>query len=234
MKMYFFNEMPFNLLFKTWIPRNSGDLAGAWIAVFFMGVLYELLSMLFGKFDSGYMRSEYQRLRSGGSMALKRSATESAQDVETGNGKCVGGKGGPLGEGMHQYGAGATPKEDLPATGAGSSGNTCDGGTAATNDATGAATKPAPCCSGATTTSSCKPKHPLASAFSSRLLLLDLVRGVARFVLSGLAYLLMLAAMSFHVAIFFAVITGLAVGAMLFGRWRSPFASEGSCGCGAA
>jgi len=49
----------------------------------------------------------------------------------------------------------------------------------------------------------------------------DLVRALMTFVTTALSYVLMLAAMSFHVAIFFAVCTGIAVGTGLFGRYRS-------------
>lgn len=58
-------------------------------------------------------------------------------------------------------------------------------------------------------------------AFDVQLLGRDAARCVMTFVTTALSYLLMLAAMSFHVAIFFAVCCGVAVGAAVFGRFRS-------------
>jgi hypothetical protein len=46
MKMYFFTDMPFYLLFQNWVPSNSGELAGAWFAIFFLGMVYELMIAL--------------------------------------------------------------------------------------------------------------------------------------------------------------------------------------------
>jgi hypothetical protein len=45
MKMYFFNQMPFWLLFREWTPRTTIDLVGAWFAIFFLGVFYELVQV---------------------------------------------------------------------------------------------------------------------------------------------------------------------------------------------
>lgn len=61
----------------------------------------------------------------------------------------------------------------------------------------------------------------IAAWADPQVLLRDAVRAVLQFTVSGLAFLLMLAAMSFNVSIFFAVIVGMAVGAFLFGRARS-------------
>jgi hypothetical protein len=73
----------------------------------------------------------------------------------------------------------------------------------------------------------------LSRCFDRRSLLRSLFRGVMHFVAMGLSYLLMLAAMSFNVAIFFAVITGLAVGTMLFGGSKTyhprVFSVQTSC-----
>jgi hypothetical protein len=70
-------------------------------------------------------------------------------------------------------------------------------------------------------------------ALDSSLIGRDVARAVMTFVLTALSYALMLAAMSFHVAIFFAVCAGAGVGAGLFGRYRSNAAAshhEGCCG----
>ena len=49
----------------------------------------------------------------------------------------------------------------------------------------------------------------------------DAARAAMTFATTGLSYLLMLAAMSFHVGIFFAVIGGIAAGTGIFGRYRN-------------
>lgn len=48
----------------------------------------------------------------------------------------------------------------------------------------------------------------------------DVVRASMHFLTSGLSYLLMLAAMSFNVGIFFAIVGGLSFGTLVFGRFR--------------
>ena len=58
-------------------------------------------------------------------------------------------------------------------------------------------------------------------ALDATLLGRDAARALMTFVTTALSYLLMLAAMSFHVAMFFAVVTGIAVGTGVFGRFRS-------------
>jgi hypothetical protein len=60
------------------------------------------------------------------------------------------------------------------------------------------------------------PGGPLDGGLIAR----DVARALMTFVTTALSYALMLAAMSFHVAIFFAVCAGVAVGAGLFGRFR--------------
>jgi hypothetical protein len=56
MKMYFFNQMPFWLLFKEWTPSTTGELVGAWFAIFFLGVFFELVQVRFWR-DAGGPRA---------------------------------------------------------------------------------------------------------------------------------------------------------------------------------
>lgn len=231
MKMYFFNDMPFYLLFKSWTPRTNADLLGAWFAIFCLGVLYEFLQMLYGKKESEFWAKRSARQSAAAAAAA---ATQRRLDEETGI---------PLAEGvMIEKDAGGydPPRSTVSPTGKACCGGGGGGGgghvpsrpdSAASYDRTGGA--------------------PYKGSRSSRrgvmgsvgaymqpdLVAMDLVRGVARFVLAGMAYLLMLAAMCFNVAIFFAVICGVAVGSMLFGRWRwDTGVAEGysHCGCGSS
>lgn len=68
----------------------------------------------------------------------------------------------------------------------------------------------------------CKPGGLLDRSLLAR----DAARAAMTFVTAGLSYLLMLAAMSFNVSIFFAVISGL------FGRRRGAPLAAGCGGCG--
>ena len=45
MNMYFTTERNFYLLFKSWVPQTDSEYAGAWVAVFFMGIAVELCSL---------------------------------------------------------------------------------------------------------------------------------------------------------------------------------------------
>jgi hypothetical protein len=250
MKMYFFEEMPFYLLFKQWTPRTNADLAGAWVAIFALGLLYELLQMLYGKFEAKFWARRAAMHSSGGC-----GLGPVPQDLEGGYAS-----GRPLGEGVdsEQNGVALT----VALTGAAPACKGCCSG----GDSNDVSTEPVStsaadvvhiqqpaagklvfssggsCCRSSKSKTGCfggagKSAGRPGSYFQPDLLLMDLVRGVSRFVLAGIAYLLMLAAMSYHVAIFFAVISGVGVGSMLFGRWR--FASgtaEGysHCGCGSS
>jgi hypothetical protein len=72
-------------------------------------------------------------------------------------------------------------------------------------------------------------------ALDASLLGRDAARCVMTFATTALSYLLMLAAMSFHIGIFFAVCSGIAVGSAIFGRYRSFYAvahhNRDPCGC---
>jgi hypothetical protein len=248
MKMYFFEEMPFYLLFKQWTPRTNADLAGAWIAIFALGLLYELLQMLYGKYEAKFWARRAAMHSSGGC-----GLGPVPRDLE--GGVFAGGR--PLGEGVD------SKRNDVALTVALTDSAPCKGccsndvstetasASAAAADVmimqqqvAGKLAAPASsCCRSSKSKAGCfsgvgsKFGSRSSSYFQPDLLLMDLTRGVSRFVLAGIAYLLMLAAMCYHVAIFFAVISGVGVGSMLFGRWRfSSGTAEGysHCGCGSS
>ncbi|KAF8065742.1 p80 [Scenedesmus sp. PABB004] len=260
MKMYFFNELPFYLLFKSWTPRTPAGLAGAWFAVFALGLLYEALQMAYGRLESAaWARVAAARGSAGdarppagvgGAFPPDLEAAAPLADGDDARGTCCGGAGGggggggsyeppPLAPRGACCGAGALAL----AGGAGLKGGLgLGGGARIVASSTGSsgvsgvsgvvAARGRPCCAGGAP----PPRRPPAP-LRRQLLVLDVARGAARFVLAGLAYLLMLAAMSYHVAIFFAVITGVGVGSALFGRWRfAAGTAEGysHCGCGSS
>lgn len=242
MKMYFFEDLPFYLLFKSWTPRNSAELCGAWFAVFALGLLYEFLQMVYGRFESGF----WARVNGRTYGPNGRVSAHPAQGLDLENGR-------PIAEGYEDLGyplndddsasseaqkptsccSSHKQKADpaVPAAAAGLMGPTAAVSCRLSPASTKAVTmnrRPSGC-SG--------PGQFFKSYFDRELLLMDVIRGLARFVLAGLAYLLMLAAMSFHVGIFFAVISGVGVGSMLFGRWRfATGTAEGysHCGCGSS
>jgi hypothetical protein len=255
MKMYFFEEMPFYLLFKQWTPRTNADLAGAWIAIFALGLLYELLQMLYGRFEAKFWARRAAMHSSGGC-----GLGPVPLDVEGGYAA-----GRPLGEGVdsEQNGVALT----VALTDAAPACKSCCGGGESSNDVSTETASSAvagvvqvvqPAAGKLSTVSSsnnscCRSRSSRSKLgclggagkftagpggyFQPDLLMMDLARGVSRFVLAGIAYLLMLAAMCYHVAIFFAVISGVGVGSMLFGRWRfSSGTAEGysHCGCGSS
>jgi hypothetical protein len=244
MKMYFFNEMPFYLLFKNWTPRTTSDLVGAWLAIFCLGVFYEFLQMAYGKREAEFWA---RRATRSAALAAAAAASQRGMDVEAG---------GPLAEGV----SGTEDKSSAIVYASGGGGYSC----CSTAPVRPAAPSPTvkSCCGGTDGTISGMTSRPDSAASFNRhgggykkgggrrgvlgpvcaymqpdLVAMDIIRGMARFVLAGIAYLLMLAAMCFNVPIFFAVIAGVAVGSMLFGRWRwSNNVSEGysHCGCGSS
>jgi hypothetical protein len=275
MKMYFFEDLPFYLLFKSWTPSNRGQLAGAWFAVFAMGLLYELLQMLYGRYEADFWAK--QQARAAAAVGRRCGvASRSFIDVEAAS---------PVAEGAED-GLGTPLNIDGSSDGSrdanGEPPNCCSGRAAAgaagaeprssssshyifeavqqqqqqqqksglpmlqhhslsANSALGPAGAAAgTCCKSAAadgicTSNSCAKGRcrTQPTFFGPELLMMDVIRGVSRFVLAGLAYLLMLAAMSYHVAIFFAVISGVGVGSMLFGRWRfKADPTEGFNHCG--
>lgn len=253
MKMYFFNEMPFYLLFKNWTPRTTADLLGAWVAIFCMGVFYEFLQMVYGKREAEFWAHRARLSAAAATMASQRGMDEEA--------------GGPLAEGVVAEGGdarssaavyvsggggysccNAPPVQPVPAVPVGGGKSSCCGPVAAGDvlsshdNLTSRGGSPASTSYGLRAGSYRKGgRRGVAGAVGAYmqpdLVAMDVVRGLARFVLAGLAYLLMLAAMSFNVPIFFAVISGVAVGSMLFGRWRwSSSVNEGysHCGCGSS
>lgn len=244
MKMYFFGDLPFYLLFKSWTPRNSAELCGAWFAVFAIGLFYELLQMIYGRYESRF----WARVNGRTYGPNGRVSMHPAQGLDLENGR-------PIAEGYEDLGR---PLNDnnSEASAAQKPKSCCSG-----HKPKAASPNPVPAAAGmvdSTVAVNCRlsPVSPKAVSMDRRpssscsgagsfiksylepeLLMMDVIRGFARFVLAALAYLLMLAAMSYHVAIFFAVISGVGVGSMLFGRWR--FASgtaEGysHCGCGSS
>lgn len=259
MKMYFFNEMPFYLLFKSWTPRTSGDLLGAWLAIFFLGVLYEFLQMVYGKREAEFWANR-AAVHTAAMAAAAAAASQRGMDEEAG---------GPLGEGViDSRSNGSGNNNHTAAVYASAGGSSYGGSCCATTAPRPMSPAPKTCCGGGgggASGSSSRIASPLDSAASfdlskvgyhsklgrrrggligalsaymqPDLVAMDVVRGVARFVLAGLAYLLMLAAMCFNVPIFFAVISGVGVGSMLFGRWRwNTGVAEGysHCGCGSS
>uniref|UniRef100_A0A383V7A9 Copper transport protein n=1 Tax=Tetradesmus obliquus TaxID=3088 RepID=A0A383V7A9_TETOB len=256
MKMYFFEELPFYLLFKQWTPRTNTDLAGAWVAIFALGLLYELLQMLYGRFEAKFWARRAAMHSSGGC-----GLGPVPHDVEGGHGY---GSGRPLGEGVDSEQNGVALTVALTDTAPACKG-CCSGGdshdvVSIETASTAAAVNVVPlqqsatgklvgssgggaCCRSSKSKAGCwggagsRLAARSGSYLQPDLLMMDLARGVSRFVLAGIAYLLMLAAMSYHVAIFFAVIAGVGVGSMLFGRWRfSSGTAEGysHCGCGSS
>nr|QKY15125.1 CTr-type copper ion transporter (CTR1) [Polytomella parva] len=57
-------------------------------------------------------------------------------------------------------------------------------------------------------------------------IMLDIARMIMAFITSGIGYLLMLGVMCFNVTIFFSVITGFGIGAVLFGRLKMRIGSD--------
>jgi len=143
MKMYFFTEVPFYLLFKEWTPSTPGQFAGAWFAIFFLGLIFEGVQTL-------RYCMEVKYLHTGQNQQLK--------DEEEGD-----------------------AKSDKAAA-----------------------------------WESWARKHRLAKDQ----LLADGCRALLQIVTVGVAYLLMLAVMSFHVGIFFAAIVGIGMGTFIFGRFK--------------
>ena len=43
--MFFFTQLPFTLLFKSWVINTSGQLAGAWFACFFLAITFQVLQV---------------------------------------------------------------------------------------------------------------------------------------------------------------------------------------------
>lgn len=240
MKMYFFQEMPFYILFKNWTPRTNSDLAWSWIAIFAMGVLYEFLQMMYGKKEAEFWAKRAARQ----SMAAAAAAAARRRDLEVG---------GPMGEGVlgekdvagYDVAAGqgySPPRQMVSPSEKTCCGGGCGGGSTISSGI------PSPRDSAHSLEHTSRPRSSskdrrggflgwLSAYMQPDLVAMDILRGMARFVLAGLAYLLMLAAMSFNVAIFFAVIAGVAVGSMLFGRWRwNNGVAEGysHCGCGSS
>lgn len=243
MKMYFFNEMPFYLLFKSWTPRTNADLVGAWLAIFCLGVFYEFLQMVYGKKEGEFWA---RRATRSAIAAAAAAASQRGMDEEAG---------GPLAEGVVATEDKSTAS--VYVSGGGGYSSCCN--TAPARPVV--SPTPKSCCGGTTSRSSALTSRPDSAASFDRsgggykkggrrgllhtvgaymqpdLVAMDCIRGMARFVLAGIAYLLMLAAMCFNVPIFFAVISGVAVGSMVFGRWRwSSNVNEGysHCGCGSS
>ncbi|ORY05660.1 Ctr-domain-containing protein [Basidiobolus meristosporus CBS 931.73] len=133
MIMYFHTGIHEYILFKNWIPKTSGQMAGAWFAIFFIGVFYEGFGVFRGNLEANW---------------------------------------------------------------------------AATNQ---------PCTS-------------LSLGSFTASLPRDCVRLVMRFIDATIGYSLMLVTMTFNVALFFAVITGLAFGTFLFAKFRAA-SSEPKSGC---
>ncbi|KAI8465277.1 MAG: Ctr copper transporter family-domain-containing protein [Monoraphidium minutum] len=61
MKMYFFNQMPFWLLFKEWVPSTRGELAGAWFAIFLLGIFYEAVQTLKYRVEAAWLAQDANR-----------------------------------------------------------------------------------------------------------------------------------------------------------------------------
>ena len=232
MKMYFFSDMPFYLLFKSWTPRTNADLIAAWFAIFFLGVFYEFLQMVYGKKEAEFWARRSAR-HSAAMAAAAAAATQRRLDEESGI---------PLGDGVvadkdTAYSCCNTPPPRQVASPTGKS--CCGGGSTAPSRPDSAASfdRTAGMPYKGSRGSRRGVLGVVGAYMQPELVAMDIVRGVARFVLAGLAYLLMLAAMCFNVAIFFSVITGVGVGSMLFGRWRwSSNVAEGysHCGCGSS
>jgi hypothetical protein len=286
MKMYFFNEVPFYLLFKSWVPRDATQLAGAWLAIFALGLVYEALQAAYGRWEAGFWARRVGA-HTAAAAAAAAAAAQRGMDEELGGPLAEGVLGGQQGGGAYKQAGDGRVSDTAAAAASGSNyGGRSAGATVYApppQQQQGGAVSPAygvpggkrPCCgappSGADASMSmhsaasggkhgssgrCSPwpcggggrggmgrsgvggsRAAGVTCLQADLLAMDLARGAARFVLAGLAYLLMLAAMSFNVAIFFAVISGMAAGSALFGRWRwAAGTAEGysHCGCGSS
>jgi solute carrier family 31 (copper transporter), member 1 len=63
MKMYFFTDTPFYLLFKSWTPSTSAGYTGAWFAVFALGIVYEMLHMFRSWFERYWLSKTAESVR---------------------------------------------------------------------------------------------------------------------------------------------------------------------------
>ncbi|MEW5309347.1 MAG: hypothetical protein WDW38_001241 [Sanguina aurantia] len=52
MNMYFNDQRPFFLVFKGWVPTTNSQYIGAWIAVFVLGLTYELIQVMRSYFEA--------------------------------------------------------------------------------------------------------------------------------------------------------------------------------------
>jgi hypothetical protein len=220
--MYFFNDLPFYLLFK---PRDGPTLAMAWLAIFALGMLYEAAQAIYGRAEAAWwVRYHVALHRSGDSIKQRRSSDsimlekpllqESGgdhNDVEAG--QAVGGNCCDTGNGTGTGNAdplesGQDPICDALVT---LEGPTING--TLPFRASSAVLRPA--------AKYYSQQNKAASAAAQRdLLVMDIIRGIARLLLASLAYVLMLAVMSYHIGIFVAAVAGVGVGSAVFGRWR--------------
>lgn len=138
MKMYFFTDMPFYLLFGFWIPRTAIDLVLACLAMFLLGFFYEGVQVYRSILEARWLEDYVKDAKSSGACHNKETSLT---------------------------------------------------------------------------------KHFSPSAFK-RHWKTDLQRALYHFFTVSIAYIVMLAVMSYHVAIFVAAIGGMAVGTFVLGRYR--------------
>jgi copper transporter 1 len=205
MKMYFFNEFPFYLLFKSWTPSTNGQYAGAFLAIFFMAIVYEALQVIRYRIEVAVM------VRDAAAATAAAAAGVSAVAVKA-----------------------AAANGQLPATdGQVAAGNCCGEPLVTAN---GNTIKYRPSSADSSVQILETDSHKVVAAqqaaavrapswqqryrLQPQQVAVDVGRALLQLVIVGLAYLLMLAAMSFNVGIFFAVIVGITVGSFIFGRFK--------------
>lgn len=271
--MYFFDELPFYLVFKSWTPRDGLGLAGACLAIFALGLVYEAVQAAYGRaeaawwarFNSTWGSSSGSGAVGGNAAAawshsgLLKQPLHLGGDSSNADVEAIGPMASQLQQQQQQLPghASAQPPTAVAVAAAAAGGGCCGASAGVQSQAHapsgaphggGAAAPPAEpratlaCCCGGGAAALLRAKasagvhgRRIPSAAQRELLVMDAVRGIARLLLASLAYLLMLAVMSFHVAIFFAAVAGVGVGSALFGRWRFYSGQpEGysHCGCG--
>lgn len=205
MKMYFFNEFPFYLLFKSWTPSTNGQYAGAFFAIFFMGIVYEALMVVRYRIEIACMMRDTAAATAAAATGAKAAAANGNNGVS----------------------------ERLPVTdGQVATVNCCGDPLVPTN---GNSLKYRPSSDSSAHMLENGPKGLVVQQQAAvgqqvtwqkkyrlqpQQVAVDVGRALLQLVIVGLAYLLMLAAMSFNVGIFFAVIVGITVGSFIFGRFK--------------
>lgn len=184
MKMYFFSDMPFYLLFKSWVPRTDMDLVGAWFAIFFLGVFYEGIQVFRSVLE---MRWAMQAVNRNVGHHQNNGNVESSSSSSSSSSQSPAAIPGP-------------GKEPSSST---SCQNTCGA------------------CGSLTSNKTILNEPTITTPTLTTTLKIDLLRATYQFFTISIAYILMLAVMSFHIAIFFAAVAGMSFGTFFLHRFRA-------------